>query len=85
MCVEGGTPPFLPVWILPTERSSYGRATKVLGPVDPHMQPLWVNRRTAEKTQKNVVQMWCTSPFDEPLGTGLPPSQPPDQEFLWSG
>jgi hypothetical protein len=39
------------------------------------MQNMWVSPRTAEKTQKNVVQMWCGSPFDEPLGTdfGLSP------------
>ena len=53
--------------------------------IDPHMQNMWVNRRTAEKTQKNVVQMWCAGPFDEPLGIDFGPSPRPDLPLLWSG
>jgi hypothetical protein len=41
------------------------------------MQNMWVNRLTAEKTQKNVVQLWCGSHSDKPLGTDFGPSPGP--------
>ena len=53
--------------------------------VDPPMQNMWVNGHTAEKVQKNVVQMWCARPFDEPWDTKFSPSQRPDLPLLWSG